>query len=431
LTFSEYGYSILWKPIRGIELYEITGVMRRWSNQPGKKPLYAATVISVEGSAVRGPGASMGIAADGSLAGSVSGGCIESTVITAAEGLRHRGMARTITFCPDDDSLMGAPAPCGGTVSVCVFPYAPAVGDALERRIDSEEDGAWGLVVEGPNGLVGTSFALDEQGELVTALNAVEHGHGPAGRDGTPDRDDTPDRDGMAGRDGKTGKAMNEAALISALKTAPRDGFVTDLGGLRVFVQQIPLPPHAIVVGGGHIGETLAAILKNLHWKVTIVEPREMFAAPMRFQVADAVLHLWPGDAFEQLGLKSSLDPGNEMGTDQGPRSKRQNAGTDDPVQPRYTAVAAITHTEQIDDEAVALGIRNRCFSVGVLGSTRTFSARISRLKELGFTDEELGRVHGPIGLDIGAGTPEEIALAIAAEMVQDYRSARRRENRG
>ncbi|MDY7028603.1 MAG: XdhC family protein, partial [Spirochaetota bacterium] len=96
-----------------------------------------------------------------------------------------------------------------------------------------------------------------------------------------------------------------------------------------------------------------------------------------------------------------------------------------------YTAVAAITHIEQIDDEAVALGIRNRCFSVGVLGSTRTFSARISRLKELGFTDEELGRVHGPIGLDIGAGTPEEIALAIAAEMVQDYRSARRRENRG
>ncbi|MGC9311570.1 MAG: XdhC family protein, partial [Sediminispirochaetaceae bacterium] len=133
-------------------MYEITAVMHKWSNEPEKKPLYAATVISVEGSAVRGPGASMGIAADGSLAGSVSGGCIESTVITAAEGLRHRGSARTITFCPDDDPLMGAPAPCGGTVSVCVYPYAPAVGDALERRIDSEEDGAWGIVVEGPEG---------------------------------------------------------------------------------------------------------------------------------------------------------------------------------------------------------------------------------------------------------------------------------------
>lgn len=391
-------------------MYEITAVMRKWNNEPGKKPLYAATVVSVEGSAVRRPGASMGIAADGSLAGSVSGGCIESTVITAAEGLRRQGSARTITFCPDDDPLMGAPATCGGTVRVCVYPYAPAVGDALERMIDSEADGAWGIIVGGPEGtegLVGTSFALDERGELVPAQKPENGG------------------------DNQTGRTINEAALISALRMAPREGHTTDLGGLQVFVQQIPLPPHAIVVGGSHIGEALVAVLKNLHWKVTVVEPREMFAPPERFQAADGVLHLWPEEAFEQLGLKLGLDPGRETGISRGLRSKQQEAAADLPVPPRYTAVAAITHTEQIDDAAVALGIRNGCFSVGVLGSTSTFSARISRLKERGFTDEELGRVHGPIGLDIGAGTPEEIALAIAAEMVQDYRSARRTENRG
>ena len=422
-------------------MYEITSVMRKWNGEPGKKPLYAATVVSVEGSAVRRPGASMGIAADGSLTGSVSGGCIESTVITAVEDLRHRESARTITFCPDDDPFMGAPAPCGGTVRVCVYPYSPAAGDALERRMDSGKDGAWGIIVEGTEGTegtegpVGTSFALDEQGKLVPAQKLEDGGGDQAGR------------------------TMNEDFLIAELMKAPREGHITDLGGLQVFVQKIPLPPHVIVVGGSHIGEALVAVLKNLHWKVTVVEPREMFAPPGRFHAADRVLHLWPEEAFEELGLTLGLkqaakqepeqepgfkqdlrqdpepnqEPEQEPGFKQdlkgavtpGPQPEGRNSGTDFTASPRFTAVAAITHTEQIDDAAVALGIRNRCFSVGVLGSTRTFSARISRLRNLGFTDEELGRVHGPIGLDIGAGTPEEIALAIAAEMVQDYRNAR------
>ncbi len=398
-------------------MYEITQSMREWNRDPRKHPLYAATVISVEGSAVRRPGASMGIGADGSLTGSVSGGCIESTVITAAEGFRQQASAGTITFSPDEDPLMGSPAPCGGTVRVCVYPYASAVGDALARRMDSGKNGAWGVIAGGPEGLAGTSFALDEQGELVFPLKPGDGGDDQAGRSGGDDNK-LPDH------------SLNRAALIPLLKTAPHEGLVTDFGGMQVFIQQLPLPPHVIVVGGSHIGEALVEVLKRLHWKVTVVEPRELFAPPERFQAADGVLHLWPEDAFEQLGLKTGLLTEIQPEMQPEPQVNKQNAAAELPALPRYTAVAAITHTEQIDDAAVALGIRNQCFSVGVLGSTRTFSARIKRLKEQGFTDEELDRVHGPIGLDIGAGTPEEIALAIAAEIVQDYRNARQTENR-
>jgi xanthine dehydrogenase accessory factor len=168
---------------------------------------------------------------------------------------------------------------------------------------------------------------------------------------------------------------------------------IFEKAGIRIFVRREEIIPHAVVCGGSHIGEALLRILKQLKWRVSIVDPRESFADSERFADADALLHTWPQEAFDQI-------TGN----------------------PASTAVAAITHNEQMDDEAVEAGLRAGCFYVGVLGSSRTFAARMGRLREKGWSGDQLQRIHGPIGLDIGAETPEEIALSIASEMVRDYR---------
>lgn len=358
-------------------MLDILKQLEEWSKDETRRPIYLATVAGIEGSAVRGAGATMGIAADGSLTGSVSGGCIESNAVAAVERLRPTMGSELLVFCPTDDPFMGAPAPCGGTVRVCVYPFSRKVGEALRRRSDSGKAGLWGIIVEGPSEWIGVSAALDEEGNPVSSFSDT-------GRVPPEGWEDVVAEVLLSGEAGKVGEAGAGSGLL-------------EKEGVRFFLHQEEIVPHAIVAGGSHIGEALLRILKQLKWRVSIVDPRESFAAAERFVGADELLHTWPGEAFEKL----AGDPGS-------------------------TAVAAITHNEQMDDEAVETALRGGCFYVGVLGSSRTFAARIERLREKGWTSEQLGRVHGPIGLDIGAKIPEEIALSIAAEMVREYRKIRK-----
>jgi xanthine dehydrogenase accessory factor len=375
-------------------MFDIYRQLQIWSDDPDKLPIYLATVISVEGSAVRGAGATMGIAADGALAGSVSGGCIESTVIEAVKQLRPQRASREITFCPSDDPFEGAPSPCGGTVKVCLYPYAPEIGAAVAQRCVQGQDISWGVCTDGPEELTGFSFAFDDAQQLRI------------GRGADPETDTiSPEI-----------TAERIAALIpreygTFEATAPAPEAIGAIGAsgvpaaekaeLKLFIQHHPPIPHAAVVGGAHIGAALVQQLKALGWRVSVIDPREAFAPQTRFSAADKLLHMWPQEAFVELGIAAG-QPTAE-----------------------HTAVAAITHSEQIDDAAVAAGLESGCFYVGVLGSRRTFGERMERLQRHGFSSKQIDRVHGPIGLDIGAQSPEEIALAIAAQMVQDYRKGR------
>ncbi len=368
-------------------MFDIYQQLEEWSGDPDKLPVYLATVISIEGSAVRGAGATMGIAADGSLTGSVSGGCIESTVIDAVKQLRPKRAAQQMTFCPSDDPFMGAPSPCGGTVKVCVYPYSADVGAAVAARSNSGQDILWGLCTDGPQDWIGLSFALDDTQQLCIGSSAASQASAIAAEEVEAQL---------------TPLLPREYGTFES-ESSEGEGLEGEGGQVKAsfFIHHHPPIPHAAVVGGSHIGEALVLQLKALGWRVSLIDPRESFAPPQRFRTADRLLHLWPREAFEELGV---------------------SAGTQASA---HTAVAAITHSEQIDDTAVAAALDNGCFYVGVLGSRRTFADRIERLKTLGYSDEQLERVHGPIGLDIGAGNPEEIALAIAAQMVQDYRKGR------
>ncbi|MFO7731971.1 MAG: XdhC family protein [Spirochaetia bacterium] len=372
-------------------MFDIYTQLQRWTGDTAKNPIYLATITAIEGSAVRGAGATMGIAADNALTGSVSGGCIESTVIETVNRLRAQNKAQQITFCPNDDPF-GGPSPCGGTIQVCIYPYSAAVGAAVATRLTQGQDILWGVCTAGPEDWLGTSFALDSQDELHVGM-----------------RDSQSDSEATKG-------VLSKLLPHTFPREYPQEYGVIEITAeekqpeVRFFIQHQPPVPHAVVVGGSHIGEALVQQLKGLGWRVSVVDPRETFAAPERFSAADVLLHKWPQEALEELGTTDR--PINTS-----------SAHTDTPA--RHTAVAAITHSEQIDDAAVGEAIERGCFYVGVLGSRKTFQSRLQRLMATGYTEEQLSRVHGPIGLDIGAGNPEEIALAIAAEMVQNYRKGR------
>ena len=162
-----------------------------------------------------------------------------------------------------------------------------------------------------------------------------------------------------------------------------------------VFLRPYLTPPRLIVVGAVHIAQALAPMAATAGFRVTVIDPREGFAAASRFPHA-AVLREWPEDAMPGL---------------------RPDA---------RTGIAALTHDPRIDDPALTAALRSPAFYIGALGSRKTQAARRSRLREAGFGDADLARIRGPIGLPIGAATPEEIAVAVLAEVIASLRTTPR-----
>ncbi len=176
--------------------------------------------------------------------------------------------------------------------------------------------------------------------------------------------------------------------------------FATAKSGLRetpegmVFTHALVPPARIIAVGAGHISQVLSQIAQLAGYEVIIVDPRTAFASPERFPGVD-VQSEWPQDALPKLGLDA------------------------------YTALAVLAHVAHIDDEALKVGLKSDCLYIGALGSKRNHTARIERLKEAGLSDEEIGRIRNPIGIDIGAQSPAEIALAVMAEIVRAVRGTK------
>jgi xanthine dehydrogenase accessory factor len=159
----------------------------------------------------------------------------------------------------------------------------------------------------------------------------------------------------------------------------------------RVFVEVLTPPHRCFIVGAVHIAQPLARILTMADYAVTVIDPRGAFATEARFPDVELTQE-WPDEALERLKPD------------------------------RGSAVIALTHDPKLDDPALAAALRSDCFYIGALGSRRNHAGRCARLKEQGFSDNDLARIHGPIGLAIGAVSPAEVAISIAAEMTQILR---------
>ncbi|HRA52318.1 MAG TPA: XdhC family protein [Thermoflexales bacterium] len=190
--------------------------------------------------------------------------------------------------------------------------------------------------------------------------------------------------------DGKADNLDALPGLRSALEAALLRGgpIRSQVGPLDVFVDVILPPPSLICIGAAHIAIPLADMAATLGFRVTVIDPRSAFATPARFPRIGALINDWPTRALAEIPLTQA------------------------------TAFVALSHDPKIDDPALEIALRSQSFYVGVLGSARTHANRLERLRAAGFGEPDLARLHAPIGLDLGAHAPEEIALSILAEIV-------------
>ncbi|HEY3776490.1 MAG TPA: XdhC family protein [Rhizomicrobium sp.] len=181
------------------------------------------------------------------------------------------------------------------------------------------------------------------------------------------------------------GRAAAEAARTG--RSGPRE-----IGGRSWFIEVHNPPLDLRIIGAVHIAQPLARMAILAEYRVTVIDPRSAFATQARFPGV-RLSHDWPDEALAH-----------------------------EPLSPR-SALVTLTHDSKIDDPALATALRSDCFYIGALGSKKTHSARLARLKEQGFGETELGRIRGPVGLAIGARSPAEIAISILADMTLKLRA--------
>jgi xanthine dehydrogenase accessory factor len=191
------------------------------------------------------------------------------------------------------------------------------------------------------------------------------------------------------------GAPAGELAIGDALQRFVEDARTDDrsrtveIGDKRYFIQVFNPPRRMIIVGAVHIGQVLAPMAALAGYAVTVVDPRGAFATEARFPGVELNTE-WPDDALGALDID------------------------------RRTAIVTLTHDPKLDDPALHVALRKEPFYIGALGSKRTHAKRVERLREAGFGETTIGRIHAPVGLDIGAISPAEIALSILGEMTAE-----------
>ncbi|GAA2660805.1 XdhC/CoxI family protein [Streptomyces vastus] len=348
-------------------MLNIADTLHRWCCEA--RPFALATVVDVHGSAPLPTGTSVAVDADGNAVGSISGGCVEGAVYELCrQVLKDGGAPQRAWFGYSDDDAFAVGLTCGGELDVFVQrvdrsdgPHlAAALGEVVEGR-----PAAVAQVVDGPDDLLGATLSVLADGSMTY---------------GTLD-------DGSADR-----LVTDEArALLRAGRTAR-----VAVGGngdgcpepLTVLVHVHASRPRMLVFGAVDFAAALSQAGAFLGYRVTVCDARPVFATAARFPYADQVVVDWPHRYLERTSV--------------GPR----------------TAICVLTHDAKFDIPLLRLALGVPVGYIGAMGSRRTHDERLCLLREAGVTEEQLTRLHSPIGLDLGARTPEETAVSITAEIV-------------
>jgi xanthine dehydrogenase accessory factor len=336
---------------------EIFPQLDQWTEQGEEIAL--ATLVDTHGPAPRPAGARLGLTRGGGMSGSVSGGCVETDVYQRALEVLDSGKPVVQDYGIDDGTSVAVGLSCGGRIDVLIEPFRPDdAWSAVREAVESQEPTALCIAIA-PDGIVGRRLAVLAGGRSVGGI--------------APELD----------------PAAIEAASSLLLDggrrvlTLPFEG-----GEARVFVESLPPQPRLFVAGATHTAIPLCRMAKELGFRVSVLDPRTPFASEERFPMVDELLLEWPHEVLE----RSSLDA--------------------------WSFVLTLTHDLKFDIPTLACALRSDARYIGALGSRRTHERRKQRLIEEGFDEAAIARIHTPIGLDIGARSPEEIALAILAEMV-------------
>jgi xanthine dehydrogenase accessory factor len=342
-----------------------------------------ATVVRTFHSAPREPGAAMAVSADGEAVGSVSGGCVEGAVYELASEVRASGQPVLRTYGISDDDAFAVGLTCGGIIDILVEPVGrqsyPELGE-VAAAVRAEDPVAVATVIAGP-GVVGARRVIWPAG----AEPAGADGGQPASRSGSSGTLGSGDRLDQAVDDDARG--MLAQGLTGVRRYGPEGERRRD--ELSVFVQSFAPPPRMLVFGAIDFAAAVARAGKFLGYRVTVCDARPVFATRRRFPDADEVVTDWP---------------------------HRYLAGQ---VVDERTVICVLTHDPKFDVPLLEVALRTPAAYIGAMGSRRTHEDRLARLRGTGLSEDELARLRSPIGLDLGARTPEETAIAIAAELIQ------------
>ncbi|SIQ35529.1 xanthine dehydrogenase accessory factor [Micromonospora avicenniae] len=354
---------------------------RRWR---AGEAVALATVVATWRSAPQPPGATMLVTADGTVTGSVSGGCVEADLYERARAVLGSGVPELVRYGVSDDDAVNVGLTCGGVLEVFVERIGPAGFPQLDTVAAARRAGTPSAVV--------TCVAADA-GDQPGAVPVD-----PGGRLGrrlvlTGDR--------VLGSLGSERLDAAAAADALGLLVAGRSGTLRygydgqrRGSGVSLFVASYTTPPRMIVFGAIDFAAAVAHIGSFLGYRVTVCDARPVFATARRFPGADEVVVDWP-----HRYLQGQLDAGRVDGR---------------------TVVCVLTHDPKFDVPVLALALRHPMAYVGAMGSRRTHDERRKRLREAGVTPEQLARLASPIGLDLGGRTPEETAVSVAAQIVAD-----------
>ena len=331
-----------------------------------------ATVVRTFSSAPREPGAALAVSAGGEVVGSVSGGCVEGATYELATSVMASGQPVLQRYGISDDDAFSVGLTCGGIIDIFVEPVDKSRFAELSEvaaAVQSDEPVAIATVIDGP-GRVGARRIIWPAGREPAAAK---------GTLGSGDRLDQAVDDDARGM---------LAQGVTGVRRYGADG-ERRLDDLGVFVQSFAPPPRMLVFGAIDFAAAVARAGKFLGYRVTVCDARPVFATAARFPEADEVITEWPHRYLSRITVDER------------------------------TVICVLTHDPKFDVPLLEVALRTPAAYIGAMGSRRTHDDRLARLREAGLTEAELARLRSPIGLDLGARTPEETAVAIAAELIQ------------
>jgi xanthine dehydrogenase accessory factor len=336
---------------------EVFAEIEAWRKEG--KPVAIATNVKKDGVLLRPLGAKMAMTTAQEIAGSVSGGCIEGAVYEEAQAVIESGMSKLLHYgVTNEETPWEIGLSCGSSLDVFVesldSPQWRALYPTLKTCLEENQLAAVATVIAGE--ALGNKILILPGGRALGSLG--------------------------------TARLDAEAVNLALGQMRAQETGWRSFGEAEVFVDVFPPPSRMIVIGAVHIAIPLVTLAKTLGYRAIVVDPREAFATQERFPHADELIIEWVPDALEKLRPDES------------------------------TYVLAISHDEKLDNPALKVALASPARYVGVLGTRKNLGKRFAALRELGVTEEQLARLHAPIGMRLGAVSPEEIALSILAAMV-------------
>lgn len=352
-------------------MLDIAAELHQWCQED--RDFAVATVVAVRGSAPRQPGAALAVDTSGTVLGSVSGGCVEAAVYELCERSLSTGETLTETFGYADDGGFSVGLTCGGELDILVTPVRTGAESAAQRSVVeaalsaavARRPAALARIVSGPSNLLGTALYVSDDGGCEGTLG------------GDVELDRTACREAAAflhaGRTGSVGMGAEGNQCGEPV---------------TLFVESSVPPPRMLIFGAVDFAAALARAGKFLGYQVTVCDARPTFATAARFPAADEVVVDWPHRYLDSQALDAR------------------------------TAICSLTHDAKFDIALLQRALRLPVAYVGAMGSRRTHRTRMEALREAGVPETQLARLRSPIGLDLGARTPDETALSIVAEII-------------